>query len=111
MSGEGRKGRPEAVSAVLASLLEDLGLTRRAAERRPLAAWPAIVGDTIALHARPVDLADGVLTIEADHAAWRQELTLRMPQILRVYNETFGAGTVREIRWRRGRPSRRCDDA
>jgi predicted nucleic acid-binding Zn ribbon protein len=104
MRNEGRKGGPEPVGRVLVGLLERLGLQQRLAERRLLEAWPQIVGEKIARHSRAVDLADGVLVLRADHGAWRQELTLLLPQIMARYNERFGAGTVREVRWDRQAP-------
>ena len=66
------------------------------------ALWAEIVGERTAAHTRAVDIADGVLVIEADHAAWRQELSLLFPAIIEKYNARHGEGTVREIRWRRG---------
>jgi len=60
------------------------------------------VGDKAAAHTRAEDIADGVLTIAADHAAWRHELSLLFPAIIEKYNARHGEGTVREIRWRRG---------
>ena len=68
-----------------------------------------MVGERLARHAQPVDIADGVLTLRADSSVWRQELTLLMPLIQQRLNERFGEGTVREIRWYRGAP-RRCLD-
>ena len=76
---------------------------------RVLSSWPAVAGELASRHARAVDLSDGVLLLEADHAAWRQELTLLAPVIIEKFNALHGAGTVREIRWTRG-PSRRRDD-
>jgi predicted nucleic acid-binding Zn ribbon protein len=104
MRNEGRKGRPEPVGRVLAGLLEQLGLKQRLAERSLLEAWPQVVGEKIARHSRAVDLAGGVLVLQADHGAWKQELTLLLPQIIALYNERFGAGTVREVRWDRQAP-------
>ena len=104
MSRRGPWRRPEPVGTVLESLLDRLGLSRRLQERRLLAAWPSVVGEKIARHSRALDLQDGVLILQADHGAWRQELTLLAPQVIERYNEMFGAGTVREVRWDRRPP-------
>ena len=102
MSDERRRSKPERVDAILASVLERTGLGARARERSVLETWAEIVGEKAAAHTRAVDIADGVLTVEADHAVWRQELTLLFPVIEETFNARHGEGTVREIRWRRG---------
>jgi len=101
-SHRGKRG-PERVGSILDSVLESTGLRRRAEERDLLDAWADVVGERIAAHSRAVDLQDGVLQVDADHAAWRQELTLLFPEILRRFRTRFGDGAVREIRWLRGR--------
>ncbi len=106
MTRDRKKGRPETIGSILESVLERTGLNRRAGERTLLEAWPAVAGERIAAHVRAVDLEDGVLVLEADHAAWKQELTLLFPELLKTFRERFGLDAVREIRWlhqRRGR--------
>jgi predicted nucleic acid-binding Zn ribbon protein len=100
-----KKEGPQAVSRILEGALRRYGLHDRLAERSVLLKWREIVGDDIAAHSRAVDLVDGVLVLEADHGAWRQELTLLMPQIVEKFNAMCGAGTVTEIQWR-DRPRR-----
>lgn len=102
MSDDRHKSRPVRVDEVLDSVLESTGLRARARERSVLESWAGIVGERAAAHTRAVDIADGVLVVEADHAAWRQELTLLFPAIIEKYNRRHGEDTVREIRWRHG---------
>jgi predicted nucleic acid-binding Zn ribbon protein len=104
MSRGRRRSRPEPVGRVLDTVLKDLGLGDRLAGRRVLEAWPRIVGELAASHSRAVDLRDGELTLQADHPVWRQELSLLSEQIVARCNDLFGEGTVRRIRWDRGRP-------
>lgn len=113
MSSEKRHHGPVRLDRVLDGVLQECGLSDRLAERRILDDWPAIVGPQIAAHARALDLSDGVLTLQADHGAWRQELMLLMPQIQAGFNGRFGPGTIKEIRWARpgtGRPPRDSQD-
>ncbi|MCP4572727.1 MAG: DUF721 domain-containing protein [bacterium] len=109
---------PQHVSRILAKALEACGLNERMEERAAMLRWREIVGAKIADHARPVDLQDGVLVLEADHGAWRQELTMLVPQIMAKFNELCGEGTVEAISWRErpaarknrgGRPGRNHD--
>ncbi len=109
--GRERHGPAERVGEVLARLLETTGLGRRRDERQLLESWTEIVGERVARFSRPVDLSDGVLTLEADNAVWRQELTLLLPLIAKRFNELHGEGSVREIRWHHRSTSRRSGDA
>ena len=99
MKRDRRRGKPEPVSDVLTELLESLGLTQRMDARDLLIRWPEVVGEKVARFSRAVHIEAGVLTIQADNAVWRQELTLLMPDIIAKYNELCGEGSVREIKW------------
>ena len=102
MNDDRHKARPERVGSILDTVLNQTGLSRRSRERSVLDDWPDVVGERVAEHTQAVDIEDGVLFIEADHAAWRQELTMLFPAIIEKYNTKHGEGTVREVRWRRG---------
>jgi len=91
---------PLPVSRLIEGALRQFGLHDRLEERAALLRWREIVGDEIAEHSRAVDLVDGILVLEADHGAWRQELTMLVPMIIRKFNAMFGEGTVTEIQWR-----------
>jgi len=110
MNDAKRHGSPLPLERVLEGVLRDCGLDDRLAQRRALDAWDAVVGREIAAHSRAIDLENGVLTLQADHGAWRQELTLLMPQIVERFNDRFGPGTVTAIQWARGATDRRTRD-
>lgn len=96
----GEKTGPQPVSGILGDVLRQCGLSERMNERSPLTAWPEVVGEDIGTYSRAVDITDGILILEADHGAWRQELTLLFPMIIKKFNALFGEGTVTEIQWR-----------
>ncbi len=100
MNHRGDNSGPQPVSSILAQVLRNCGLSERLEERSPLLAWKDVVGEEIAQHSRATDIKDGVLIVEADHGAWRQELTLLKPMIINKFNALFGEGTVTEIQWR-----------
>ena len=95
-----KKEGPQPVSRLIEGALRQFGLHERFTERSVLQKWGEVVGEEIATHSRAVDLVDGVLILEADHGAWRQELTLLMPMIIKKFNELCGENTVTEIQWR-----------
>ncbi len=91
---------PLPVSRLIEGALRQFGLHDRLEERAALLRWREIVGDEIAEHSRAVDVVDGILVLEADHGAWRQELTMLVPMIIQKFNAMFGEGTVTDIQWR-----------
>jgi predicted nucleic acid-binding Zn ribbon protein len=91
---------PQPVSRIIGDALRRFGLHDRLEERAALLRWREIVGDEIAEHSRAVDLQDGVLVLEADHGAWRQEVTMLVPMIVEKFNALCGDGTVTEITWK-----------
>ncbi len=97
-----RRDGLQPVSRILEAALRASGVDERLAGRAPLLHWAEIVGTEIAAHVRAVDLADGVLVLEADHGAWRQELTMLAPEIVGKFNARFGEGTVSQLQWRQG---------
>lgn len=95
-----RRRGPQPLSSILPDALRQVGLDERLEERAPLLRWAEIAGQEIGRHTRAVDLQDGELVLEADHGAWRQEVTMLAPAIIEKFNAIFGAGTVTALRWR-----------
>ena len=100
MTRRGDKTGPQPVSGILKTVLRQCGLEQRLEQREPLDAWKDVVGEEIAQHSKAVDIKEGVLILEADHGAWRQELTLLLPMIINKFNALYGEGTVTDIQWR-----------
>ena len=99
MSENKKKTGPEKIGSVLVSFLKKSGLSGRVSERTVLERWPEVVGSRAAEHTTAIDLSNGILTVDADHAAWKQELTLLFPAIKEKFNELCGDGTVTVVRW------------
>ena len=102
---------PRPISGILQDVLKSCGLRERVEERSLLTNWSDVVGPEIARHSRAVDIQEGVLIIDADHGAWRQELALLVPQIIKKFNAMYGQDTVKEVRWlNRPGPNRKSMD-
>ena len=86
------------MSDVLGELGGSLGLGAAVGTGKVWAHWPEIVGGTIADHAEPTSLKEGVLRIRTDSPAWATELGYRGTQIARRANEVAGSEVVKEVR-------------
>jgi predicted nucleic acid-binding Zn ribbon protein len=60
--------------------------------------WPQLVGASIARHAEPTSLREGVLSVRADSPAWATELGYLAADIRARANELIGNQSVIEVR-------------
>lgn len=97
-SGPGPDPRdPQPLGVVLARLVKARGWQRPAAEATVFGAWERVVGPDIAKHSRPVKLADGELTVEAESTAWATQLRLLAGSLLRRIAAEVGHDVVRRL--------------
>jgi hypothetical protein len=89
---------PKRMSDVLGAIGGSLGLGAAVGTGKVWAHWSEIVGGTIADHAEPTSLKEGVLRIRTDSPAWATELGYRGAQIARRANEVAGSEVVKEVR-------------
>lgn len=61
------------------------------------AEWRAIVGATIAQHARPTRLRRGVLLVEVDGPEWMQELRFLKRDLLEKLAGHLGRPAIRDV--------------
>ncbi|HWH01836.1 MAG TPA: DciA family protein, partial [Pilimelia sp.] len=110
-SGPGPDPRdPQPFSAVLARLVQARGWQRPAAEATVFGAWERVVGSDVAKHSRPVKLADGELTVEAESTAWATQLRLLAASLIRRIAAEIGPNVVTRLHihgpaapsWQRG---------
>lgn len=80
--------------------IERQGLERGIGEQRLIHQWPELVGPAIAAHATPQRLRSGVLWLQVEDAAWRQELSLMRRELVAKINAWAGEELVKELRLR-----------
>ncbi len=93
-----RGGRPQAVGAVLATLLGDLGLASRIEDRRIFAEWEDLVGVSLAREARPLNVERGILILGAGQATQANHLLYLKPLILQKIKSRYPTSRIRDIR-------------
>ncbi len=97
-SGPGPDPRdPQPFGSVLARLMKARGWQKPAAEATLFAAWERTVGPEISAHCRPVRLADGELTVEAESTAWATQLRLLAGKLLGRIAAEVGHGVVKKL--------------
>jgi predicted nucleic acid-binding Zn ribbon protein len=111
-SGPGPDPRdPQPFGKLLEKLIKDRGWQGPAAEATVFGDWEKVVGADIAAHCRPVKLADGELTIEAESTAWATQLRLLSGRIMAKIAAEVRPNPVKRLRvhgpaapsWRHGR--------
>jgi predicted nucleic acid-binding Zn ribbon protein len=99
--GPSRRGRaarrsPRPLAEAFGALTDELAPRTLLADVQR--AWPAAVGDAIALQASPTAERAGVVTVSCAASVWAHELDLMAPQIIATLNERLGGEPVRRLR-------------
>ena len=95
--GSDRKNRPEALGGLVGSVLASIGIAEQVDRATVIADWETLVGPHIARVSRPVRIRDETLFVEVESAAWRMELSLLRPRLLRKLNAGRSRGRIEKI--------------
>ena len=87
----------DSFGTILAGLAHRLGLESKLFEARLRRQWPDIVGEAIAIHARPDHIRFRKLTVFVHNSVWLQQLSFLKPVLLEKVNALAGEPLVTEI--------------
>lgn len=90
---------PERLGSILKAVLDRLPVRQRQ-RLREYAVWPhwdEAVGPTIARHARPVRIRNGLLCVAVDNPVWMQELQFLKESIRSQLNTRAGTDIVSDL--------------
>ena len=93
---------PEAIGALLPSVLRELGFDEMARVLRIAECWQEALGPELAPHCRPETLRGDVLEASVDSSVWCQQLQLRAPEILAGLRRVLGDDAPSKLRLRVG---------
>ncbi len=85
-----KRSKLESLGPLLQGVLNDLGDGDSARGLRIAQRWGEIVGPEVGRHCRPTGVRGEVLEVAVDSSVWSQELSLRIPEILRALRQAFG---------------------
>ena len=108
MTGRGgeKRRKPEPVSEVITSYLQQSGLAARVDQAAVIPEWPRLVGAQVAAVTEPRSVTpDGTLFVWVTTNAWMTELSLLEPELLRSLNAKPDRPPVRRIRWQLRQPA------
>lgn len=91
---------PTPVSNLLGAVVPHLA--ERLTEARIRREWRRLMGAEIARRCQPGELRSGTLQVVVTNSPWLQELTLREAELLSRLADSYGAGTVRTLRFSLG---------
>jgi predicted nucleic acid-binding Zn ribbon protein len=89
---------PRPLGASLDRISQSLGGPPAAALATIFAQWETIVGDAVAAHSWPLNLARETLTIGVDQPGWATQLTYLEADLVRRIAEATGTDAVRHVR-------------
>lgn len=90
--------QPKAISGILGKILKSFGLTTNYYGWMVVEKWDDIVGKEIAQRAHAVRYEDQTLFVEVADDSWRQEISMKIDEILAaIHKQTYGRA-VKQIR-------------
>ena len=98
-SGSGADERdPQPLGRLVGRVAMERGWSGRLTTGRLFDRWHLIVGDDVAEHARPIELKDAELTVQADSTAWATQLRLLQRQLLVKIAAGVGNDVVKRLK-------------
>lgn len=82
LGGSEDTNEPQLLKDVLAQVIRERDWKGGIAEGTLFSTWADVVGPEISLHATPISLLEGVLTIQTSSTAWAVQLQLVGPDLL-----------------------------
>src|SRR5258708_33378616 len=76
-------------------------------EELACAAWPAAIGNRIAMHTSAIAVVRGNLVVECEDGVWQKQLFYLKTHILKKIHEVLGDATVTDVEFRVAAPARR----
>lgn len=94
-----RQSSAKSIGSVIAEILRENGLEGPLMERRIIAAWPEVLGPTVARYTGEMNIQNGVLFVHIQSAPLRQELFNCRFQLVKKLQEAVGCdGVIKDIR-------------
>ena len=98
-SGAGADERdPQPLGRIVSRIAVERGWSPRLTTGRLFDRWAQIVGEEVAVHAQPVELKDGELTVRVDSTAWATQLRLLQRQLLTKIAGGVGHDVVKRLK-------------
>ena len=97
-----RKSKPQPIGSVVKDVVRGLESGRARSGYKIAAQWPAVVGQKLAGHLRPVGLRNGVLKVVVADSAWFYQANLQKEPILKRLQRRFGPEKIKDLQFRMG---------
>lgn len=88
---------PRLLKDVLAEVIHDRDWKGGIAEGTLFSTWAEVVGPEISLHATPISLLEGILTIQTSSTAWAVQLQLVSPDLLATIRASSPGALVESL--------------
>ena len=93
------KRREKPVGQVVMQILRQQGLEMPLLQRRLMASWPVVAGQSVASYTTSLDIRNQTLFVKLSVPALRSELSMRRQELVRLLNSHVGAQVIADIRF------------
>lgn len=92
-----RKSNQQSIGELLNSFIKENKLDSRLQEVELLSTWHKIAGEYIAKHTSEIKIYKGVLYLQIDSAACKEELMYKRTEVMNEINKISGKLIIKEI--------------
>ena len=104
---------PRGLGSVMDALTTELGWDSELDKAELLGAWGELVGESTAAKSQPLEIEDGVLTVQCESTAWATQLRIMRVELLTAIAQRYPRAGIESIRfngpdvpsWKYGRRS------
>ncbi len=89
---------PDNIANLLNNYIKNKDLAKKINHHKLFSYWASIVGNDIALHAKPKMLRNKVLYVSAANPVWATELGMMSQEIIKKINDFLADEVVKELR-------------
>ena len=87
------------IASAIKKLIKKNGLKKGLDQQKAIDVWSDVVGEKINKKTNPTMVEFGVLTVETENAAWRQELHIQKKNIIFLINKKLKNKIIKDIRF------------
>jgi len=92
-----RSKPPERIGAIVDAVLSDRGYFTPCKELNVVRAWPALVGERLAVMTECTRVDSGTLYVRVSSAPWRQEISFMRHHLIEKIHQETGCTTINDI--------------
>ncbi len=87
------------IDQAIKSLFQEYGFEKKVDQCKVIEYWPKLMGKSISNISQARKVENDILLVKVKSSAWKTELLMQKPQLLKKINTFFGNPIIKDIRF------------